>query len=78
MKVHTTFVDDAADNIKAAYKKQKLDYDRRHMSKTEIKVADIALLKNNKRFDRKGGKFSQKWLSPYIVMNISDKGVATL
>ena len=48
------------------------------MSKTEIKVVDIALLKNNKRFDRKGGKFSQKWLSPYIVMNISDKGVATL
>ena len=39
---------------------------------------DIVLLKNNKRFDRKGGKFSQKWLGPYTVMNISDKGVATL
>ena len=36
------------------------------------------LLKNNKRFDRKGGKFSQKWLGPYTVMNMSDKGVATL
>ena len=48
------------------------------MPKTEIKVDDIALLKNNKRFDRKCGKFSQKSLSPYTVMNISDKGVATL
>ena len=77
-KVQTTIADDAADNIKAAQKKQKRDYDRRHMSKTEIKVDDIVLLKNNKRFDRKGGKFSQKWLGPYTVMNISDKGVATL
>ena len=48
------------------------------MSKTEIKVDGIVLLKNNKRFDRKGGKFSQKLLGPYTVMNISDKGVATL
>ena len=67
----------AADNIKTAQKKQKRDYDSRHMSKTEIKVDDIVLLKN-KRFDWKGGKFSQKWLSPYTVMNVSDKGVATL
>ena len=48
------------------------------MSKTEIKVDDIGLLKNNKQFDRKGGKFLQKWLGPYTVKNISDKGVATL
>ena len=48
------------------------------MSKSEIKVDDIVLLKYSKRFDRRGGKFSQKWLGPYTVMNISDKGVATL
>ena len=48
------------------------------MSQTEIKVDDIVLLKINKRFDRKCGKFSKKWLGPYTVMNISDKGVATL
>ena len=59
-------------------KKQKQYFDRRHISKTKIKVNDIVLLKNNKRFDRKGGKFSQKWLRPYNVMNISDKGVVTL
>jgi len=56
----TKVADDAAENIKAAQKKQKRDYGLRHTSKTEIKVDDIVLLKNNKRFDRKGGKFSQK------------------
>ena len=39
---------------------------------------DIVLLQNNKRFDRKGRKFSKKWLGPYAVVNISDKGVVTL
>ena len=57
-KFKTTIADDAADNIKAAQKKQKRDYDRTHMSKTEIKVDEIVLLKNKKQLDRKGGKFS--------------------
>ena len=39
---------------------------------------DIVLFKNNKRFYRMGGKFSQKCLSPYTVMNTSRKGVAAL
>ena len=56
-KFQTTIADDAADNIKAAQQKKR-DYDRRHMSKTEIKVDDTVLLKNNKQFDRKCGKFS--------------------
>ena len=77
-KARTKIADNVADNFKAAQKKQKRDYDHRHMPKTEIKVDDIVLLKNNKLFDRKGGNFSQKWLGPYAVMNISDKGVATL
>ena len=57
-KFKTTIADDAADIIKAAQKKQKRDYDRTHMSKTEIKVDEIVLLKNKKQLDRKGGKFS--------------------
>ena len=58
-------------------KKQKRGYDHRHWSKTEIRMDDTVLLKNNKRFDRKGGKLSQKWLGPYTVVNIYDKGVVT-
>ena len=52
--VRTTIGEEAADNIKAAQKKQKRDFDRRHM------VDDIASLKNNNRFDWKGRNFSQK------------------
>ena len=63
--------------LKLLRKKQKRDYHRRRISKIEITVNCIVLLKN-KRFDRKGGKFFKKWLGPYTVMNISDKGVATL
>ena len=48
------------------------------MPKTEIKVDDIVLWKNNKQFDRKGRKLSQKCLGPCTVVNISDEGVATL
>ena len=56
-KVYTTIADNGADNFKAAQKNQKRDYDRRDMCKIEIKVDDIVLLKNNKRFDQKGGNF---------------------
>ena len=64
--------------LKLLRKKQKRDYERRHMLKTEIKIYDIVLLKSNKPFHQKGRKFLQKWLGPYTVMNISDKVVATL
>ena len=64
-KVRTSIKDDAAENIKAAQKKQKRDYDRRHMSNSEIRVDDMVFMENNKRIDWKGRKFSQKWLGPY-------------
>ena len=48
------------------------------MSNLEIRVNDTVLMKNNKRIDRKGEKFSQKWLGPYTVTKISEKGVVAL
>ena len=54
MKVRTTIADDAANNINAAQKKQKRDYDRRLMFKTEIKVDDIMLLKKQQTIWSKG------------------------
>ena len=77
-KVKTSIKDDAAENIKSAQKKQKRDYDRRHMSNLEIRVDDMVLMKSNKRIGQKGGKFSQKLLHPYTVNKISEKGVVTL
>ena len=57
-KVRTSIKDDAAENVKDAQKKQKGNYDRRHMSNPEIRVDDMVLMKNNNRIDRKVGKFS--------------------
>ena len=36
------------------------------------------LMKNNKRIDWKGGKFSQKWHGPSTVTKISEKGAVVL
>ena len=47
------------------------------MSNPEIRVDDMVLMKN-KRIDRKDGKFSQKWLGPYVVTKISEIGFVTL
>ena len=69
-KVRTSIKDDVAENIKAARKRQKRDYDRRDMSNPEIRVDDMVWMKNNKRIDLKGRKFSQEWLGPYTVTKI--------
>ena len=45
-KVKTSIRDDSAKNINAAQKKQKRYYDRRHISKTEIRIDDMVLMKN--------------------------------
>ena len=39
-------------------KTSKKDFDRRRLSSSEIQVGDIILLYNNKRKDKKEGKFS--------------------
>ena len=44
----------------------------------DICVGVEVLLRNNKRKDRKGGKFCYKWIGPYVVSHITKKGVATL
>ena len=68
----------ATSNIRNAQDKQKKDFDQRHLSKTEIKVGDLILLCNNKRKDKKGGKFSSAWLDTYIASEITPKGVTLL
>ena len=44
----------------------------------EIVKDQLVLLRNNKRNDRKGGKFTPKWIRPYTVIAISEKGATTL
>ena len=44
----------------------------------KIKVDQKVLLKNQRRMDRKGGKFSFKWFSPFAVHSISNKNLCSL
>ena len=48
-------------------------YNQRHQMPYKIKVYQKVLLKNQRRMDRKGGKFSFKWFSPFAVHLISNK-----
>ena len=65
-------------NIRKAQDKQKKGFDRHHLSNSEIKVGDLILLLNNKRKDRKGGKFLFTWLGPYIISKVIPKGTTKL
>ena len=68
----------AGENIQSAQNKQQRDYNRRHQVPNTIKVGQKVLLKNQKREDRKGGKFSFKWLGTYTVHAISNKNLCSL
>ena len=54
------------------------DYNQRHQMPYKIKVDQKVLLKNQRRMDRKGGKFSFKWFSPFAVHSISNKNLCSL
>ena len=68
----------AGENICSAQEKQRRDYNRRRQVPNKIKVAQKVLLKNQRRFDRKGGKFSFKWFGPFTIHSISNKNLCSL
>ena len=69
------------DNIKKTQEKQQHEYELQHLKSNDIKVWDKVPLRNNgnnKRNDRKSGKFILKWLEPYEVDHLADNGLASL
>ena len=48
---------EASKNIAKAQEKQQKDYTHRHTVPTSLKIKDKVWLKNQRRQDRKGGKF---------------------
>ena len=68
----------AGRNIKYAQEKQKRDSDRWNLSSTNVKVGDRALLENKRRQDRKGRKFSYRWLGLYTAEALNKKGLESL
>ena len=69
---------EASKNIAKAQEKQQKDYNRRHTVPTSLKTKDKVWLKNQRRQERKGGKFSYKWTGPYTIEHITKKGLFTL
>ena len=65
---------DASININKAQKKQKKDFDRRHLSASGIKVGDNVLLRNNKQNDRKGFCFLTFGLERILWKILPQKG----
>lgn len=78
LEFHSKVLEQARGNISNAQQKQKEHYDKKHAGTSSIAVGSLALLANAKNKQRKGGKQDPLWLGPYIVENISDKGVCTL
>ena len=69
----------SSQNIKKAQKKQQKDYNKRHnMPPSTLPIGSKVLLQNLKRQDRKGGKFTFKWIGPYIIQSISKMGLCAL
>ena len=69
----------ACQNIKKAQAKQQKDYINRHSTiSTTLPIGSKVLLQNERQQDRKGGKFSYKWIGPYTLKSISKTGVCVL
>ena len=62
----------AGENICLAQEKQSRDKNDYQVA-NKIKVGQKVLLKNQRRMDREGGKFSFKWFSPFTVHSVSNK-----
>ena len=62
-EIHET----ARRNVKKVQAKQKRDFDRRHLSSTTVNVGNKMLLQNNRKNERKGGKFSYRWFGSHTV-----------
>ena len=58
----------ASQNIKKAQAKHQKDYNNHHSTiSTTLLIGSKVLLQNQRRQDRKGGKFSCKWIGPYAI-----------
>ena len=68
---------DAGQNIVKAQQHQKKNYDRRH-AVPMFKRGNLVLRRNMANAHRMGGKLDAKWLGPYEVQKITEKGLYQL
>ena len=69
----------ASQNIKKAQAKHQKDYNNCHSTiSATLPIGSKVLLQNQRRQERKGGKFSYKWIGPYTIKPISKTGLCVL
>ena len=49
--------------------KKRHNYDAKHITKTNITLGDVVLVKNMKNTHRMGGKLDIRWTGPYEVID---------
>ncbi|KAL5508860.1 hypothetical protein EMCRGX_G004118 [Ephydatia muelleri] len=65
-------------NIQVAQQKDKALYDKKHASSKVFSVGTQVLLRNSARDTKKGDKLKPRWMGPYCIHTVNDKGVYTL
>ena len=79
LKIREVTHDKASQNIKKAQEKQQKDYNKRHSTPpSTLPIGSKVVIQNLKRQDRKGGKFTYKWIGPYTIESISKTGLCAL
>ena len=79
LKIREVTHDKASQNIKKAQEKQQKDYNKRHSTPpSTLPIRSKVVIQNLKRQDRKGGKFTYKWIGPYTIESISKTGLCAL
>ena len=73
------------ENVSSSQEKQKLRYvTRKNANKNQnsrdksFHVGDKVLVFNSRKANRKGSKLEKDWLGPYVLKDITPKGVASL
>jgi len=69
------------DYIEKAQGKQKMEYEsrkRKNVKSFHIHEGEEVLKANKRKEGRKGGRLEGNWNGPFLVKDITEKGVATL
>eukprot|EP00731_Ephydatia_muelleri_P017503 Em0010g601a len=61
-------------NIQVAQQKDKALYDKKHASSKVFSVGTQVLLRNSARDTKKGDKLKPRWMGPYSIHTVNDKG----
>ena len=76
-KIRGVIHDAASDEIARSQLKQAKYYDSRHCG-SKLSVGDKVLHYNRKAAQRQGDKTAPKWLGPYTIVKVHDKGNYTV